>query len=89
MQVCSLLVWALLTFFVAMQLFRWEPEAKIQRKAKLLALATALPFFLLGVWENGNGKILPQAQATFRSLDAPRDNQAQPNRPPHEKQSPF
>jgi ABC-type multidrug transport system permease subunit len=88
-QVSSLLVWALLTFFVAIQLFRWEPEAKIARRAKLLALATALPFFLLGVWENGNGKILPQAQATFRSLDGSSDKQAQPNAQPQEKQSPF
>ncbi len=88
-QLSSLLIWAMLTMFVATQLFRWEPEARIPRRAKLMAIATALPFFLLGVWENGNGKILPQAQATFRSLDAPSDNQAQPNPQPQEKQSPF
>jgi ABC-type multidrug transport system permease subunit len=88
-QLSSLFVWAALTFFVAVQLFRWEPEAKIPRKAKLLALATALPFFLLGVWENGNGKILPQAQATFRSLDAPSSNQTQPNPQPQQKPGPF
>jgi ABC-2 type transport system permease protein len=88
-QLCSLVVWAMLTFFVAVQLFRWEPEAKIPRRAKLLALATALPFFLLGVWENGNGKILPQAQATFRSLEAPSSNQVQPNPQPQQKRGPF
>jgi ABC-type multidrug transport system permease subunit len=88
-QLFSLLVWAMLTFFVAMQLFRWEPEAKIPRRAKLLALATALPFFLLGVWENGNGKILPQAQATFRSLDAPRNNQPPANPQSQQKSEPF
>jgi ABC-type multidrug transport system permease subunit len=88
-QLCSLFVWAALTFFVAVQLFRWEPEAKIPRRAKLLALATALPFFLLGVWENGNGKILPQAQATFRSLEAPSNNQAEPNPQPQQKRDPF
>jgi ABC-type multidrug transport system permease subunit len=68
-QLVSLLCWALLTFFVAAQLFRWEPEVKIPRRAKLWAAATALPFFLLGVWENNHGQILVQAQAAFRSLD--------------------
>ena len=70
-QILSLFFWTVLTFFVAAQLFRWEPESKIPRQAKLWALATALPFFLLGVWENKNGQILTQAQAAYRSLDQP------------------
>lgn len=70
-QISVLALWAILTFFVAAQLFRWEPEIKIPRKAKLWALATALPFFLLGAWENGNGDILKQAQAAFHSLERP------------------
>ena len=70
-QILSLFFWAVLTFFVAAQLFRWEPESKIPRNAKLWALATALPFFFLGVWENKNGQILTQAQAAYRSLDQP------------------
>lgn len=90
-QVSSLLVWAILTFFVAAQLFRWEPEAKIPRKAKLWALATALPFFLLGVWENHNGNIIPQAQATFRSLDSPSNDQQRQPEPeqPKQRRGPF
>jgi len=78
-QILALAIWALLTFFVAAQLFRWEPEVKIPRKAKLWALATALPFFLLGAWENSNGDILKQAQAAFRSLDRPA-NSSQPSK---------
>jgi len=70
-QILALAFWTILTFFVATQLFRWEPESKIPRHAKLWALATALPFFLLGVWENKNGQILVQAQAAYRSLDQP------------------
>jgi len=69
-----------LTFFVAAQLFRWEPESKIPRNAKLWALATALPFFLLGAWENGNGDILKQAQAAFHSMEQPASSE-QPARP--------
>ena len=65
----SLLSWALLAFFVASQLFRWEPESKIPRKAKIWAAATALPFLLLGIWENHSGTILLQSKAAYRSLD--------------------
>jgi ABC-type multidrug transport system permease subunit len=70
-QILALATWAILTFFVASQLFRWEPEAKIPRNAKLWALATALPFFVLGTWENTNGDILKQAKAAYHSLDRP------------------
>jgi len=70
-QILALALWTILTFFVAAQLFRWEPESKIPRSAKLWVLATSLPFFLLGVWENKNGQILAQAQAAYRSLDRP------------------
>ena len=79
-QILALALWAVLTFFVAAQLFRWEPESKIPRNAKLWALATALPFFLLGAWENSNGDILKQAQAAFHSLEQPASSE-QPARP--------
>jgi len=78
-QILALASWAVLTFFVGVQLFRWEPEAKIPRNAKLWALATALPFFLLGIWEYGRGDILKQAQAAYRSLDRPA-NSDQPSK---------
>ena len=79
-QILALANWAVLTFFVASQLFRWEPEAKIPRNAKLWALATALPFLLLGAWENTNGDILKQAQSAFHSLDRPSSSE-QPSKP--------
>src|SRR5216684_5594805 len=34
-QILALALWTVLTFFVAAQLFRWEPESKIPRTAKL------------------------------------------------------
>jgi len=77
-QVFSLTCWAVLTFFLSAQLFRWEPESKIPRKAKLWVLATALPFFLLGIWENSHGRILMQAQAAYRSLDQPAKTEQAP-----------
>jgi ABC-type multidrug transport system permease subunit len=70
-QLTALAIWALLSFFVATQLFRWEPEVKIPRKAKLWAAATALPFFFFGLWESQNRQMLNQAQAAFHSVDEP------------------
>ena len=64
-QFISLAAWAVLSFFVAAQLFRWEPETKIPRNAKLWAAATIIPFILLGFWEQYNGRILAEAKATF------------------------
>jgi ABC-type transport system involved in cytochrome c biogenesis permease component len=64
----SLVSWAALTFFLSAQLFRWEPESKIPRRAKLLVAATAIPFLLLGVWENRTDRILNEAGAAFEKL---------------------
>jgi ABC-type multidrug transport system permease subunit len=77
LALCSLAIWALLTFFLSAQLFRWEPESKIPRRAKLLAAATAIPFLLLGMWENRTNRTIAQAQAMFDSLNAP-SNSAPP-----------
>ncbi len=60
--------WTLLSFFVASQLFRWEPETKIPRNGKLWAAATIIPFLLLGIWEHSNGKMLAEAQAAYHAL---------------------
>jgi ABC-2 type transport system permease protein len=67
----SLILWAILTFFLSAQLFRWEPESKIPRKAKLLVAATAIPFLLLGIWENGSSRTIGKAKAMMESLNSP------------------
>ena len=77
-EIISLASWAILAFFVASQLFRWEPESKIPRNAKLWAAATVLPFILLGIWENHQGTLLLQSQSAYRSLEHPeKSNQPQ------------
>ena len=65
----ALAFWSALSFFVAAQLFRWEPETKIPRNAKLWAVATIIPFLLLGIWEHGNGQMLKQGQEAHRTLE--------------------
>jgi ABC-2 type transporter len=72
-EIISLSCWALLTFFLSAQLFRWEPETKIPRRAKLLVASTAIPFLILGFWENHTDRILKEAKAVFEvTLASPR-----------------
>jgi ABC-type multidrug transport system permease subunit len=73
-ELLSLACWACLTFFLSAQLFRWEPEARIPRRAKLLVAATAIPFLLLGVIENHSDRILREARDAFISLTLPMHN---------------
>jgi len=78
-EIASLVAWAALAFFISTQLFRWEPEAKLPRSAKLWAVSTVLPFVLLGIWENHNGKLL--ATAASMLSDRPAENAHPPDRP--------
>jgi len=71
-EILSLFVWACLTFFLSAQLFRWEPETKVPRRAKLLVAGTAIPFLLLGIWENRTDRILKESRTTFEALSSPR-----------------
>ena len=48
---------ALIAFLISAQLFRWDPEAKAPRRAKLWAAAAIVPFLLLGAWETVNGDL--------------------------------
>jgi ABC-type multidrug transport system permease subunit len=70
----ALALWAVLSFFIASQLFRWEPETKIPRNARWWAAATIIPFLLLGVWEHGNGQMLNQARAAYVAVTAARSD---------------
>jgi ABC-2 type transport system permease protein len=72
MVLVSLIAWAALAIFISSQLFRWEPEAKLPRNAKLWAVATILPFILLGIWENQNGTLL--ATSARMMSDRPTEN---------------
>ena len=67
-EILSLAVWACLTFFLSSQLFRWEPEARTPRRAKLLVAATAIPFLILGVVENRSDRIITEAKSAFLSM---------------------
>jgi ABC-type multidrug transport system permease subunit len=70
-ELVALAAWAVLAFFVAAKLFRWETEEKLPRNAKLWAVATIIPFLILGAWESKHGTILAQSKTIYQSLDAP------------------
>lgn len=67
----SLVGCALIAFIVSAQLFRWEPESKVPRRAKLWAVAAVVPFLLLGVWESWNGDLRSHAMKNLQSIREP------------------
>jgi ABC-2 type transport system permease protein len=68
-EIVALAVSAAIAFFLSQQLFRWEPEAKVGPRAKVLATATIVPFLLLGIWENAHGSLRAAARADFLSIE--------------------
>ncbi|MBI3405641.1 MAG: ABC transporter permease [Acidobacteria bacterium] len=58
-------------FYLSVQLFRWEPEAKVTRRAKFMALATIIPFLLLGLWETKYGGLRNEAKSNFDMISRP------------------
>ena len=69
LDLASMLGCTVIAFLVSTQLFRWEPEAKAPRRAKLWAAAAVIPFLLLGVWENKHDHVLTHAVTDFRSME--------------------
>jgi len=60
----------LVAFEVSRQLFRWEPEAKAPRTAKLWVLAALVPFLAFGVWESATGTRLSHIKQNFDILSS-------------------
>jgi ABC-2 type transport system permease protein len=69
LDLASMFGCTVIAFLVSTQLFRWEPEAKVPRRAKLWAAAAVIPFLLLGIWENGHNHVLAHALTDFQSIE--------------------
>jgi len=69
-EVFSLVAGASIAFFVSTNLFRWEPEDKVGRKAKLWAALAIVPFLLLGAWENTYGRRLEESRAILQMIQS-------------------
>jgi ABC-type uncharacterized transport system permease subunit len=59
----------LVAFDISRRLFRWEPEAKVPRTAKLWAVAALVPFLLFGAWENIYGARLERVSSNFHAIE--------------------
>lgn len=64
----ALLIGLLVAFEVSRQLFRWEPEAQIARRAKIWVLAALIPFLFFGAWENMAGTRLSRIRQDYQAL---------------------
>ena len=62
---------SLLAFVVCRQIFRWEPEEKMPRQAKLWVAAALIPFLLLGAWEATRGNRLQESRSVYQSISQP------------------
>jgi len=71
MYLASLGGCGLIAFVISAKLFRWEPETKAPRQAKLWAAAAVVPFLLLGVWETVNGDLRSHAMKNLQSIREP------------------
>jgi ABC-2 type transport system permease protein len=69
-DVLALAVGFFMAFQISKQLFRWEPEAKAPRHAKLWAAAALIPFLAFGIWENLEGTMLNRIQHQFQTINA-------------------
>lgn len=91
MEILSLVGGAAFCFYLSTKLFRWEPEEKVDRRSKVLALAAVIPFLLLGAWENYHRDRMTDARRlldSMRSQSAPRPPQFQQAPPPSDSSQP-
>jgi ABC-2 type transport system permease protein len=65
----SLIATGTIAFGLSVKLFRWDPAEKATRNAKLWALATIIPFILLGVYEITYGQLRRDARVTFELME--------------------
>lgn len=71
-DVTALVLGLFVAFETSRHLFRWEPEAKVPRRAKLWVLAALVPFLLFGTWENVAGNRLHRVNRNFERLSGSR-----------------
>jgi ABC-2 type transport system permease protein len=78
----SLIGTAAIAFILSTLLFRWDPDDKAPRKAKLWVLATIIPFLVLGYWESGHADLLTESQSFFEGSQHERQQPPVPAQPP-------
>jgi len=69
----ALAVSTAVAFAVSQQLFRWEAETKVPRRAKLWAACALIPFLLLGIWETAHNRLRATALMDYMSIQSQSD----------------
>jgi ABC-2 type transport system permease protein len=73
-EITALTISTAVAFAVSQQLFRWEAESKIPRRAKLWAAMALVPFLLLGIWETGHNRLRSSALLDYMSATSQSDS---------------
>jgi ABC-2 type transport system permease protein len=68
-DVIALCLGLFVAFDISRRLFRWEPEAKVPRSAKVWVLVALVPFLLFGAWENLRGTRLQRVSLNFSAIE--------------------
>ncbi len=79
LDLASMIGCTVIAFLVSAQMFRWEPEAKTPRRAKLWAAGAIIPFLLLGIWENKYEHMRSRALSDYQYIE--RTSPPDPGRP--------
>jgi ABC-2 type transport system permease protein len=73
LDLIALAVSTAVAFAISQQLFRWEPESKVPRRAKLWAASALIPFLLLGIWETAHNTLRSTALMDYMSIQSHSD----------------
>lgn len=77
-EAAALILGLLVAFEISRRIFRWEPEAKMPRRAKVWVLAALIPFVAFGAWENYSGRMLERVNTMMSFIDRPAAGPAKP-----------
>lgn len=67
-EVIALILGLAVAFEISCQIFRWEPEAKLPRRAKLWVVGALIPFLFFGAYENLRGTMLKHMHQDFEFI---------------------
>ena len=67
-EIVALVTGMVTALFVSTKLLRWEPEEKIERRAKFIAAAVVIPFLLVGIWENAQDSRRTELRAIYENV---------------------
>lgn len=65
----ALILGLAVAFEISRQIFRWEPEAKLPKRAKLWVVAALVPFLFFGAYENVHGTMLKHVRQDFEFIN--------------------